>query len=184
MKSTDVNYAPLATPSTGGLYAICPNTTRAQALQSVGRDWSRVVVVRRELTLRPNPSRNFSTGDICLGRGAPPIQLKPLMELRYPPGFSLKVTIQGGGDRDHCGITSPRGLMAETSDAHFRLDRSLNKYGLPPTTSLGTFLRRRLIPHPRLHVKLAGGIVVFCDPSNCLRLYHGWKVAVGIHPKK
>jgi len=113
------------------------------------------------------------------------------MQVRFSPGFSLKVPTQRGGDLDRWGRTPPRGLMAdlpEAYDTHFHLDRSLNKYGLPPTTSLGTFLRRGLIQRPRLPVKLTGGVVVFCEPSTWpqlpLRLEHGWKVAVGVHPKK
>jgi len=50
-------------------------------------------------------------------------------------------------EKEETGITGeehhPRtnGGLPEAFDAHFHLDGSLNKYGLPPTTSLGTFLR-------------------------------------------
>ncbi|CAC5367586.1 unnamed protein product [Mytilus coruscus] len=77
--------------------------------------------------------------------------------------------------------------MPSASDNNMHLDRSLVKCGLSPRTSLGDFLRMQLYPAPANPVKLAGGVVVFCDPKTCpstpLRLEQSWVGAVGIHPK-
>ncbi|CAC5399552.1 tatD [Mytilus coruscus] len=77
--------------------------------------------------------------------------------------------------------------LPDAFDSHMHLDRSLSKFGMPPRTSLGDFLRMRLTSAPVDPVKLAGGVAVFCDPKTWssvpLRLEPGWVGAVGIHTK-
>ncbi|CAC5364393.1 tatD [Mytilus coruscus] len=77
--------------------------------------------------------------------------------------------------------------LSDAFDSHMHLDRSLSKMGMPPRTSLGDFLRMRLTLAPVDPVKLAGGVVVFCDPKTWpsvpLRQESGWVEALEIHPK-
>ena len=79
--------------------------------------------------------------------------------------------------------------LPEAFDAHCHYDRSLRSMGLEKTATLSDFIRIPLEAPPRNPVKLAGGVVVFCDPPTWPKPGHipqeqGWRISVGIHPKK
>ena len=121
-----------------------------------------------------------------VGRGTP---IPRLMDLQLsPPSLKVASRKDEGDGKVGRGSVQGENNHPEAFDSHVHLDRSLTKYSLPKSTSLGSYLRLPLFPFPREPVQLVGGVVVFCDPPTWpkgpLVLEPGWKIAVGVHPKK
>ena len=138
-------------------------------------------VVRQKTPFQPGPplfSPQSSQPPTQFPSSIPPARSDPvgLMDIQFPDRVAQRLAELYPND------------LKEGYDSHCHYDRAIVKMKTPSVT-LGGFLRAQLPVPPRNPIKLAGGMVIYCDPPTWPNPCHipmeqGWGIAVGLHPKR